>query len=158
MPFFVFNGRKNRERRNSLKNSLNPNLTIFHGWNVRSLVDLFTSSKSVWNFLWKPNLTMFLKKFVRSQTKKNLDNFSKNWKRKKAETWRRKWNSLKIKRRFHSLKKHSEKLQVLTRGKQKWRFLGLNDAFRLAENTRFHLESSFESATFLWTLIKDFFK
>jgi hypothetical protein len=41
------------------------------------------------------------------------------------------------------------KLQ-LTRGKQKWRFLGLYDAFRLVENTRFHLEFPFESATFAY--------
>jgi hypothetical protein len=51
---------------------------------------------------------------------------------------------------FDLLNPDYEKLQVLTRGKQKWRFLGLNDAFRLAENTRFHLESSFESATFAY--------
>jgi hypothetical protein len=39
---------------------------------------------------------------------------------------------------------------VLTHGKQKWRFLGLYVAFRLGENTRFHLEISFESATFAY--------
>jgi len=38
----------------------------------------------------------------------------------------------------------------ITHGKQKWRFLGLYVAFRLAENVRFHLEFSFESATFAY--------
>lgn len=37
--------------------------------------------------------------------------------------------------------------QPLTHAKQKWRFLGLYDAFRLVENVRFHLEISFRSAT-----------
>jgi len=40
--------------------------------------------------------------------------------------------------------------QPQTHGKQKWRFLGLNDAFRLAENIRFHLKISFGSATYPW--------
>lgn len=39
---------------------------------------------------------------------------------------------------------------MLTHGKQKLRFIGLNDAFRLAENVRFYLEISFESATFAY--------
>ena len=38
----------------------------------------------------------------------------------------------------------------ITHGKQKWRFLGLYVAFRLAENVCFHLEISFESATFAY--------
>ncbi len=40
--------------------------------------------------------------------------------------------------------------ETLTHGKQKWRFLGLYDALRLAENVRFHLEISFGSATFAY--------
>jgi len=53
-----------------------------------------------------------------------------------------------------------EKFQVLEHCKQKWRFLSLNDGFRLAENTRFDLVISFESATFacLGNVIGNFMK
>ena len=83
------------------------------------------------------------------KVKINLTTLIWNWKWKRLEG-NRKWKSLKIKQLLHSLNKHLENFLVLTHGKQKWRFLGLNDAFRLEENTRFHLEISFESATFAY--------
>ena len=48
----------------------------------------------------------------------------------------------------------------ITHGKQKWRFLGLYVAFRLAENVRFHLEISLRSATFAYhgNVIANFFQ
>jgi hypothetical protein len=132
-----------------LKNSLNPNLTNFLYWNLRSLLEFFASSKTTWNFLWKPNLIMFLEKFVARKVNINFTTFIWNWKRKRLEL-KRKWKSLKIKQPLHSLNKHLENFLVLTHGKQKWRFLGLYVTFRLEESARFHLEISFGSATFAY--------
>ena len=107
---------------------------------AQNLLEIFSENQT-WQCFWK--------NYVRSQMKINLTTFIWNWKRKRLEG-KRKWKSLKIKQLLHSLNKNSEKFQVLTHGKQKWRFLGLNDSFRMAENVRFYLEISFGSATFAY--------
>jgi hypothetical protein len=66
----------------------------------------------------------------------NFTTFIKNWKRKRLEM-KTEMKKLEIKLLLHSLSKYFEKLQQLTHGKQKWRFLGLYVAFRLGENVRF---------------------
>ena len=106
---------------------------------AQKLLKIFSKNQT-WQCFWK----MFARK-----VKINLTTFIWNWKRKRLEG-KRKWKSLKIKQLLHSLKMHLENFQVLTHGKQKWRFLGLYVAFRLAENVRFHLEISFRSATFAY--------
>jgi len=133
MPFFVFHDWQFRERRNSLKNSLNPNLTNFICWNSRSLLEFFASSQTAWNFLWKPNLIMFLEEYVARKVKINLTTFIWNWKRKRLEG-KHKWKCLKIKQLLHSLNKHLENFLVLTPCKRYLGFVYLLKDFSMFEN------------------------